>query len=173
MVRDSNHLVSTLLESFIITVSVVMISTVLLFGSLGVLIPAFIPNILPIFWGAGMMGVLGIDLSTGTTMVAAVVIGLAVDDTIHYLHHFHTFRHLPARDATRSTTRRIGHALTASTIVLVAGFWMGAFGSFIPTNTFALLTGCMMASALFCDLLVLPAYLNLTAGSPKGNSHEQ
>ncbi|MDF7799366.1 MMPL family transporter [Pontiellaceae bacterium B1224] len=167
MVRDSNQLVATLLKSFAVTLAVVMISTCLLFGSIRVLLPAFIPNILPIIWGAGLMGVLGIDLSTGTTMVAAVVIGLAVDDTIHYLHHFQAFKHLPIREATRSTTRRIGHALTASTVVLVGGFWMGAFGSFIPTNTFALLTGCMMISALFCDLLVLPACLNLTERGSK------
>lgn len=162
MVRDSNQLVSTLVKSFAMTLAIVMASTCLLFRSIRVLIPAFIPNILPIIWGAGLMGALGIDLSTGTAMVAAVVIGLAVDDTIHYLHHFQAFRHLPIREATRSTTLRIGSALTASSIVLVGGFWMGAFGSFIPTNTFALLTGCMMVSALFCDLLVLPAYLNLT-----------
>jgi predicted RND superfamily exporter protein len=162
MVRDSNQLVVTLLKSFALSLIVVMGSTCLLFRSARVLVPAFIPNILPVIWGAGLMGLLGIDLSTGTTMVAAVLIGLAVDDTIHYLHHFQTFRHLPIREATRSTTLRIGRALTASSIVLVGGFWMGAFGSFIPTNTFALLTGCMMISALFCDLLVLPAYLILT-----------
>jgi len=162
MIRDSNQLVATLLKSFALSLFVVMASTCLLFRSLRVLIPAFIPNILPIIWGAGLMGLLGIDLSTGTTMVAAVVIGLAVDDTIHYLHHFQDFRHLSIRKATRSTTLRIGRALTISSIVLVGGFWMGAFGSFIPTNTFALLTGCMMISALFCDLLVLPAYLILT-----------
>ena len=161
MVRDSNLLVVTLLKSFAVSLFVVMGSTCLLFGTIRVLVPAFIPNILPVIWGAGLMGLLGIDLSTGTTMVAAVLIGLAVDDTIHYLHHFQAFRHLPIQEATRSTTKRIGHALTVSSIVLVGGFWMGAFGSFIPTNTFALLTGCMMISALFCDLLVLPAYLNL------------
>lgn len=162
MVRDSNQLVVTLLKSFAISLFVVMASTCLLFRSIRVLIPAFIPNILPVIWGAGLMGLLGIDLSTGTTMVAAVLIGLAVDDTIHYLHHFQDFCHLSIREATRSTTLRIGRALTISSVVLVGGFWMGAFGSFIPTNTFALLTGCMMISALFCDLLVLPAYLILT-----------
>lgn len=161
MVRDSNQLVATLVKSFSLSLAVVMGSISLLFRSLRVLVPAFIPNILPIIWGAGLMGLVGIDLSTGTAMVAAVVIGLAVDDTVHYLHHFQSFRHLPIREATRATTRHIGHALTASTVVLVGGFWMGAFGSFIPTNTFSLLTGCMMVSALFCDLLVLPAYLNL------------
>jgi len=166
VVRDSNKLVATLVRSFGITLLVVLASTCLLFRSPAVLIPAFIPNILPIIWGAGLMGLLHIDLSTATTMVAAVVIGLAVDDTIHYLHHFQTYRHLPAEAATRSTTRRIGRALVVSSIVLVGGFWMGAFGSFIPTNTFALLTGCMMASALFCDLLVLPAWLNLTHAKP-------
>ena len=162
VVRDSNRLVDTLLKSFATTLVIVLVSTCLLFRTHRVLIPALIPNILPIIWGAGLMGLLHIDLSTGTTMVAAVVIGLAVDDTIHYLHHFQAFRHLPVHEATRATTRRIGRALTASSIVLVGGFWMGAFGSFIPTNTFALLTGGMMASALFCDLLVLPAWLNLT-----------
>lgn len=166
VVRDSNKLVATLIKSFGITLLVVLGSTCLLFRSPAVLIPAFIPNILPIIWGAGWMGLLGIDLSTATTMVAAVVIGLAVDDTIHYLHHFQTYRHLPVADATRFTTRRIGRALVVSSIVLVGGFWMGAFGSFIPTNTFALLTGCMMASALLCDLLVLPAWLNLIHAKP-------
>jgi predicted RND superfamily exporter protein len=101
--------------------------------------------------------------------VAAVVIGLAVDDTIHYLHHFQTFKSLPIQEATKQTTRRIGHALTASSIVLVGGFWTGAFGSFIPTNTFALLTGCTMISALFCDLLVLPAYLNIVLNNRQKN----
>lgn len=166
VVRDSNHLVATLLQSFGITLIIVLISTCLLFRSIAVLLPALIPNILPIIWGAGLMGLLGIDLSTGTTMVAAVVIGLAVDDTIHYLHHFQTYRHLPVNEATMSTTRRIGRAVIVSSIVLVGGFWMGAFGSFIPTNTFALLTGCMMISALFCDLLVLPAFLNLVHAKP-------
>ena len=166
VVRDSNKLVSTLVRSFAITFAIVLLSTCLLFRSPAVLIPAFIPNILPIIWGAGLMGVLGIDLSTATTMVAAVVIGLAVDDTIHYLHHFQTYRHLPVSEATRSTTRRIGRALVVSSIVLVGGFWMGALGSFIPTNTFALMTGAMMASALLCDLLVLPAYLNLIHAKP-------
>ncbi len=166
VVRDSNKLVATLIKSFGITLAVVLVSTCLLFRSPAVLIPAFIPNMLPIIWGAGLMGLLGIDLSTATTMVAAVVIGLAVDDTIHYLHHFQTYRHLPVGEATRSTTCRIGRALVVSSIVLVGGFWMGAFGSFIPTNTFALLTGCMMASALFCDLLVLPAWLNLIHAKP-------
>lgn len=166
VIRDSNKLVVTLIKSFGVTLIVVLLSTCLLFRSPAVLVPASIPNILPIIWGAGIMGLLGIDFSTATTMVAAVVIGLAVDDTIHYLHHFQTFRHLPAIEATQSTTRRIGRALVISSIVLVGGFWMGALGSFIPTNTFALLTGCMMISALLCDLLVLPAYLNLVHAKP-------
>jgi len=166
MVRDSNQLVATLLKSFTFSLAVILISTGLLFRSFSVMVAAFIPNILPILWGAGIMGALRIDLSAGTAMIAAVLIGLAVDDTIHYLHHLQHFRHRPIREATRSATLRIGHALTASTIVLVGGFWMGAFGSFIPTNTFSLLIGCMMVFALFCDLLVLPAYLNLAQRNP-------
>lgn len=161
VVQNSNSLVSTLVKSFSITLIIVLVSTCLLFRDIWFLLPAFIPNMLPVIWGAGLMGALHIDLSSGTAMVAAVVIGLAIDDTIHYLHHFRSFKHLPVEEATQKTTRLIGRALTASSIVLACGFFMGAFGSFIPTNTFALLTACMIISALFCDLLVLPAYLCL------------
>ena len=107
------------------------------------------------------MGYLGIDLSTGTAMIASVVIGLAVDDTIHYLTRFQREQSRGTVDAIHATTTGIGNALLISSVVLVIGFWVGALGSFKPTIYFSLLTGVTMVGALICDLLVLPATLVL------------
>ena len=59
-----------------------------LFRSWRLLLVALAPNLVPLIWTGGLMGWLGIDLSTGTAMIAAVTIGLVVDDTIHFLHRY-------------------------------------------------------------------------------------
>jgi len=107
------------------------------------------------------MGLFGIELSTGTTMIASVVLGLAVDDTIHYLTRYRREHAQGVRAAIWATTTGTGRALVISSSVLVIGFWVGALGSFKPTIYFSLLTGITMISALVCDLLVLPASLVL------------
>jgi uncharacterized protein len=165
---DSNRLVRNQLSSFALSLSLVMGAILLLFRSLRLTLIALIPNLIPIVWVAGLMGWLRIDLSTGTAMIAAVVIGLAVDDTIHYLARFRTeYRGDRARAIVRTTTGT-GRAMTISSLVLIVGFWVGCLGSFKPTIYFSLLTGVAMAGALACDLLVLPACLMLMAGKPTG-----
>jgi predicted RND superfamily exporter protein len=132
-----------------------------MFRSFRIMALSIIPNVIPIVWTGGLMGALGIDLSTGTTMIASVVIGIAVDDTIHYLTRFRREQWRGTPEAVRTTTTGTGRALVISSVVLVIGFWVGALGSFKPTIYFSLLTGITMISALFCDLLVLPASLLL------------
>jgi hypothetical protein len=107
------------------------------------------------------MGWLGIDLSTATTMVASVVIGVAVDDTIHYLSRFRREYRGDVEAAVRATTHGTGRVLVIASSVLALGFWVGALGSFQPTVWFSLLTGCTILAALACDLIVLPACLVL------------
>jgi predicted RND superfamily exporter protein len=128
---------------------------------------------MPVAWTGGLMGVFGIDLSTGTAMIASAVIGLVVDDTIHYLSGYRRAFAGDPREAVRSTTSGIGSALVMNNMVLVLGFWVGCFGSFKPTIYFSLLSGVTMISALLCDLLVTPALLLLTepqAGSAPGTT---
>jgi predicted RND superfamily exporter protein len=116
---------------------------------------------MPVAWTGGVMGLFGIDLSTGTAMIASAVIGVVVDDTIHYLTGFTRAYRGDPREAVRRTTTGTGTALFVNNVVLVLGFWVGAFGSFKPTVYFSLLSGMTMISALVCDLFVTPACLIL------------
>ncbi|MCX5739703.1 MAG: MMPL family transporter, partial [Proteobacteria bacterium] len=113
---------------------------------------------------SNQLGLVGIDLSTGTAMIASSVIGLVVDDTIHYLVHYKRAYRGDARAAVRETTTAVGAPLLMNNIVLVLGFWIGCFGSFKPTIYFSLLSGITMITALVCDLFVTPASLVLLDG---------
>jgi predicted RND superfamily exporter protein len=94
-------------------------------------------------------------------MIASSVIGLVVDDTIHYMTHYTRVDRGDAAAAIHDTAREIGPALFLNNLVLVLGFWVGCFGSFKPTIYFSLLSGVTMISALLCDLYVTPACLTL------------
>ena len=166
IIVDSNRLVRMQMESFAIAFVLVFATIGFTFRSWRLGLVAIIPNVLPILWTAGLMGYVGMALSSGTAMVASVVIGIAVDDTVHYLNRFLHQDAVDEREAIVRTTREIGAALIVSSIVLAAGFWVGSLGSFQPTVHFSILAGTTMLTALCCDLLVLPACLTLTARSP-------
>jgi len=158
---DSNRLVDSQVKSFASAVVLVFIAIGVLLRSARLTVISFVPNVMPIVWTGGMMGWFGIDLSTGTAMIASSVIGLVVDDTIHYLDHYrHEYRG-DARAAIEKTTAEVGAPLLINNLVLVLGFWVGSFGSFKPTIYFSLLSGVTMITALVCDLFVTPASLVL------------
>lgn len=159
--QDSNQLVAAQVNSFSLAVALVVLAIGALFRSLQLTFIALIPNLMPIAWTGGLMGAFGIDLSTGTAMIASSVLGLVVDDTIHYMTHYtRVYRGDPTR-AILETTTEIGPALFLNNVVLVLGFWVGCFGSFKPTIYFSLLSGITMITALLCDLYVTPACLVL------------
>jgi predicted RND superfamily exporter protein len=159
VVHDSTQLVHQQVSSFATAIVLVVVAIGLLFRSLTFTILALIPNVMPILWTGGLMGFAGIELSTGTAMIASAVLGLVVDDTIYYLAHYrHAYRG-DAVAAIHATTRAVGAPVTAASVSLVLGFWVGALGSFKPTIYFSLLTGLTMITGVACDLLVLPASL--------------
>jgi predicted RND superfamily exporter protein len=163
LARDSNQLVRQQIQSFALSFFLVGALMAFSVGSLRAGIVAMIPNVLPIVITAGLLGWLGIDLSTGTAMIAAAAMGLVVDDTIHYIGAFrkNALSSLNLADAAQRTTRSTGPALIANNLVLVAGFWVGVAGSFLPTIYFSMFTGVAMLLALLYDLLVTPACLLL------------
>lgn len=167
MNSDSNRLVSDMVKSFSLSIGLVLLSILFLLRSLRLALLAMIPNILPMLWTVGLMGFCGIDLSTGTAMIGAVVIGLAVDDTIHYLVHYRRIYKGVVSDAVLATTTRTGRALMIASLVLAVGFWTGCLSSFKPTIYFSLLVGGTLLGALVCDLLVLPACLMLNCPTRK------
>jgi len=161
VVVDSNRLVSNVVRSFCLSLSMVLAAIFILFRSFKLLAMALIPNLVPLAWTGGLMGYLHIDLSTGTAMIAAVVIGLTVDSTIHYLARYQREYQGDSRESVTITTTATGRALTISALVLFLGFSVGGLSSFLPTIYFSLLTGVTMLGALVCDLLVLPSSLVL------------
>ena len=159
VVHDSTRLVRQQVLSFGSAIVLVVLAIGLLFRSITFTIVALIPNVMPIIWTGGLMGFTGIELSTGTAMIASAVLGLVVDDTIYYLAHYrHAYRG-DAVAAIHETTRAVGAPVTAASVSLILGFWVGALGSFKPTIYFSLLTGLTMITGVVCDLLVLPASL--------------
>ncbi|MDF1825878.1 MAG: MMPL family transporter [Verrucomicrobiales bacterium] len=163
VIEDSNQLVASQLKSFLLAILLILIAIGIVFRSLTYTFLAFIPNFVPLLLTAAVMGFTGIAMSTGTAMIASVVIGIAVDDTIHYLSAYRKAGHTGRAAAIRKTTRSTGFVLLATTMALSAGFWVAIFGSFQPTIFFALLAGMTMWFALACDLLALPAFLRLAA----------
>lgn len=161
VVRDSENLVRQQVTSFASAILLVVAAIGLLLRSWSFTLVAVIPNVMPILWTGGLMGYTGIELSTGTAMIASAVLGLVVDDTIHYLSYYRRVYAGDAVAAIHATSRAVGAPVTVASISLVLGFWVGALGSFLPTIYFSLLTGLTMILGVVCDLLVLPASLVL------------
>ena len=157
----SRQLVTTQLRSMGLAVVLILgcIALALRSWRLGLL--AAIPNVLPPLMIFGLMGWSGIALSTATTMIASVALGLMVDDTIHLLYRYRRERQAghATTQALQVTVRETGRALIFTTLILTLGFWAGILGSFKPTVFFSLLTGLAMVLALLADLLLVPGLL--------------
>lgn len=121
-------------------------------------------NLVPVAMVFGLMGLAGIPLDVGTCMVAAITLGLAVDDTLHLLVCFN-------REARRLKDERLGMASTlreealpisATTLALAAGFAVLAFSSFGPVRAFGLLSAGVMLVALLVEMVLTPLLMGRT-----------
>ncbi len=145
----------------------VLVFMMLALRSLRLGIFSMIPNVMPIGVTLGLMAWVGIRLDPGTTMIGAVALGLVVDDTVHFLHHFRE-RLLAGDevpDAIQHTLHDAGRAIVMTSAILTSAFWLMLLSSFYPNIYFGLLCGLTILLALVADLVVLPAALAL---APRG-----
>ena len=146
-----------------LSLSLVMIFAVMavLFLSTKVGLIAVIPNLFPIVVNFGLMGLLGIELSMATSLIASVVIGLAVDDTIHYLVRYNSEfkKDLDKDRAMRDTLVSVGRPIILTSLTISIGFGVLIFSHFQPTAVFGMLMVVTMLSALVADVILLPALL--------------
>jgi diguanylate cyclase (GGDEF)-like protein len=154
----SHHLVSGQVKSFLMTMAVIFIIMFVLFLSFKVGLIAIVPNLFPIVINFGLMGWLGIELSMATSLIASIAIGLAVDDTIHYLVRFNREFHkdLDDKRALKETIAHIGRPIIFTTLTISTGFFILAFSGFKPTAIFGTMMVITMLSALVGDLILLP-----------------
>lgn len=160
-----NNVLQSLFQSQILTLGVVMLAIMLmflaLFRSLKIAIICIIPNAIAAGFVLGIMGWLGIPLDIMTITIAAISVGIGVDNTIHYMHRFK--REFPRignyRDTMFFCHNSIGRAMYFTSMTIVAGFSILALSNFIPTIVFGLLTSVAMVVALVGSLTLLPQLL--------------
>ena len=157
-----NNMLQSLFKSQILTLGVViaafLIMFIFLFRSITIALIAIFPNVLSIGVVLGVMGWMGIPLDMMTITIAAISVGIAVDNTIHYIHRF---RFEFAKDnkylqAMHRSHESIGYAMYYTSITIIIGFSILVLSKFIPSIYFGLLTGLAMLIALIAALTLLP-----------------
>jgi hypothetical protein len=169
-----NNMLQSLFGSQIVTLGITMLVLtamfLVLFRSLRIAVVAMFPNLLSIGAVLGVMGWLNIPLDMMTITIAAISVGIAVDDTIHYIHRFKS-EFEKDRSYTNTMHRchgSIGHAMYYTSVTIIIGFSILGLSSFIPCVYFGLLTGLAMLIALIAALTLLPRLLILTKPFGKG-----
>ncbi len=149
--------------TFAITLIAIFVITALLLRSAKLAAIAMVPNLFPMITCLGLMGWLGIPINMATSMMLAISLGIAVDDTIHYLWRFRSELRYDGDVAAAITRshRSVGLACVFTTLVITGGFWILCFSRFLPTAYFGVLIGLTMLVALAADLVLLPAMLVL------------
>ncbi|MBM4087911.1 MAG: hypothetical protein FJ276_00560 [Planctomycetes bacterium] len=122
---------------------------------------AMVANVFPVIVVFGFMGLRGIIVDIGTMMTASVAMGVAVDDTIHFLTWFREGVRdgMERREAIRYAYRRVALAMTQTTFISGLGLSVFALSTFTPTQCFGLMMCALMFTALVGDLFILPALL--------------
>lgn len=162
VISESSHqITSGQIKSLSITMIIVFGIMFILFLSSKVGLIAIVPNMFPIIVNFGIMGWFGVELSMFTSLIASIAIGLAVDDTIHYLVRYNReFRKdLNDRRALKETLRHIGRPIIFTTLTISIGFSILALSSFKPTAIFGTMMAITLFSALIGDLILLPSLL--------------
>ena len=162
-----NNMLQSLFDSQIKTLGLVIILLfamfLILFKSIKIAIIAILANIVPISSIFGIMGFFEIPLDIMTITIAAISIGIGVDDTIHYIHRFkdefktdHNYL-----NAMKRSHESIGYAMYYTSLVVIIGFSILVLSNLIPTIYFGLLTVVVMVTILASALLLLPKLIIL------------
>ncbi|MEE9302671.1 MAG: MMPL family transporter [Thiotrichaceae bacterium] len=155
------HLFDSQLKTFLYVVGLIFLMIWILLRSIRLGIIGLLPNMLAAVSVLAVMGFLNIPLDLMTITIAAIVIGIGVDNAIHYLHRFKLEYKATGevKEAVRRSHSSIGSAIYFTSITIIAGFTILAFSNFMPTVYFGLFTSLAMLLALIANLLILPSLL--------------
>ncbi len=160
-----NNMLLSLFDSQILTLSLVLavifVMFMILFRSIKLAVLGILPNILAASTVLGLMGWLNIPLDMMTITIAAISVGIGVDNTIHYMHRFKLYfpEHRNYRRTMQYCHSSIGQAMYYTSFTIIVGFSILVFSNFIPTIYFGLLTSLAMFIALTGALTLLPQLL--------------
>ncbi len=167
--RSFFAMIRSMADSYVIALLVVTPLMILMLGSLRGGLLSMIPNVTPIVLTLGLMGWLGVPIDFSTMMSGAIILGIAVDDTIHFAHNFQRF-YAHGDDpsvAVRRSLDTAGRAMLFTSMVLTAGFLIYAFATLENLVNFGVFTAFAIATAFLADVLVAPALMVLFQRKPR------
>lgn len=161
MMELIDHISWTQIQSFAFALLIITLLMMVSLGSVQAGLISMVPNLLPAFFTFGVMGLLGIPLDTDTLIIAPLIIGIAVDDTIHFIAHYRDawYESGDVNSALHSTLKEVGQAVTFTTIILGIGFSMLAFSDYMGLAKTGFFGSLSIVIALTSDLLLLPALI--------------
>jgi len=160
-----NNLLQSLFKSQILTLGLVMIGIftmfMILFRNVKLSLIGVVPNFIAAFFILGIIGLLGIPLDMMTITIAAITIGIAVDNSIHYIYRFKEefLKHNDYEKTLKICHSTVGVAILNTSITIVFGFSILVFSKFIPTIYFGIFTGIAMLLAMISVLTLLPSLI--------------
>ncbi len=162
-VKIIDYVMSSQIRGFFIALGIIFLMMLIGFRSIRLAIVSLPPNIFPVLMMMGVMGVFDITLDVATATVAAIVIGVSIDDTVHFLHHWKDAeaRGMRWEECLDYTFGRAGFAATITSIVLFFGFVILMGASLKTVFYFGLLTAIASICALLADLIILPILLKI------------
>ena len=168
--RTNDYLVQSLVNSLGLALLFISIVMAIMFKARSILFASLVTNLIPIFTILGIIAWFGVSIRPPTAMTFAVALGIAVDDSLHFLLRYRKElrQGMNRVDAIKSTIINTGSALMITTTILVAGFSILLFSAFLPTYQFGLLSASMIGVALLCDLTLLPALCLVLPNPNKG-----
>ncbi len=161
MMELSDYITWSQLKSLILVIFVISIILVFVFGSYRAGLISIIPNLVPATLTFGLLGLFDLPLDMDTMVIAPVIIGIAVDDTIHFITHYRSEVLLDGNviNALQETIKEVGQAITFTTLILGFGFGVMAFSNHMGTSIMGKFGTLAIFAALLCDLLFLPAMI--------------
>jgi len=156
--KNAKYVRDNLIKGLGGAVLVISLLMALLFKNIRLVVISLVPNLIPLLFAGALLGYLGIELDAGIAIVFAIIFGIAVDDTIHFLSKFKLSlnKGLTIEESIQITFSETGKAIIITTIILFFGFLVMLFSIHPPSVTIGLLISATLISAVLGDLLIIP-----------------
>jgi len=161
LMRMTDEIARSQFASFTLAIGVISLIMIITLGSLQGGLMAMVPNMIPALLGFGLMGLMGISLDGDTLLIAPLIIGIAVDDTIHFMTHYRMelISTGSISESLKSTIRDVGQAVMFTTMILGMGFALLSFSDYLGMAKMGFFGSVAILVALLCDLFLIPAMI--------------
>lgn len=168
----NKRLISSQISSFVSSLLLIFLTMLLMFKRWKIALLAMLPNLLPVLVTLGSMGWIGVKLDVATVLIAAVSLGIAIDDSIHFLHAYtrQLSRGKSVSIALKSALDSVGKPILITSLVLICGFLSMVNSTFVPLVYLGIFFSVNVMIAYLADVILIPAFMSLFRTSMRQNS---